>query len=334
MEKVIFIGDLHFKKTNNKETDIIIQETLKILLNFKEKILCVLAGDLLDEHEKIFVGPLNKIIKFIDDIRNICEVIILVGNHDYENNRQFFTENHWMNSLKKWDNVTIVDKAILKYNIVFMPYVPPGMFLQGINTIDSWKKCKCIFAHQEFRGCILGNTKSEIGDPWDINFPTIFSGHIHKPHILQKNIIYPGSVIQHTFGEQTNDVGILCIDLNTLNFEKIRLNISSYRTINMDSKNIYEYIKSINIPDLEHLRINLECELHQIKEIKSSIPELPPNVKIVFKNKFIEKIPENNIQINFLDLLRNNLSEKHIKILDTILFRKSEITFKDLVNNI
>ena len=38
--------------------------------------------------------------------------LLLVGNHDYINNQQFLTNNHWMNAMKDWNNVTIIDKVI------------------------------------------------------------------------------------------------------------------------------------------------------------------------------------------------------------------------------
>lgn len=341
-EEIIFIGDLHFKRNNNKETDIIISETLDILkkysneeCKFNDKILCVFAGDLLHEHERLYTSPLNKITNFIDNITNYCEIIILVGNHDYENNRQYFTTNHWMNSLKKWPNVKIVDKVYCKNNIVFMPYVPPGMFVEGLNELKDfdWKMSKYIFAHQEFKGCNLGIQTSKNGDFWDINWPMVISGHIHKPHMPQKNIIYPGSVIQHTFGEEQNNTGILSIDLITNKFSHININIPGYRTVKVNSENIEDYLKNLKISELEHLRIILECNLSEIKLIKSQkfYKDLSPNIKIIFSQLQDEDFPfeKNEIYKDFMIILEENINTEQKNILSKILTNK-QITFLDL----
>ena len=42
----------------------------------------------------------------------ITMTYILVGNHDMINNQQFLTDNHWMNGLKQWDNIVIVDHPV------------------------------------------------------------------------------------------------------------------------------------------------------------------------------------------------------------------------------
>ncbi len=48
---------------------------------------------------------------------------------------------------------------------------------------------------------------------WDHSFPLVISGHIHSEQRPQKNIFYPGSVIQHAFGE-SEDNGLLLLIFN------------------------------------------------------------------------------------------------------------------------
>ena len=40
---------------------------------------------------------------------NITKTIVIVGNHDLINNQQFLTQNHWMNAMKDWENVRVID---------------------------------------------------------------------------------------------------------------------------------------------------------------------------------------------------------------------------------
>ena len=73
------------------------------------------------------------------------------------------------------------------------------MVLEG----ETWELADCIFAHQEFRGCKMGKEISK-GDEWNAEYPLVISGHIHDYQIVGKNILYPGSSIQHTYTETHN----------------------------------------------------------------------------------------------------------------------------------
>ena len=208
--KILFIGDPHIKFGNIVEIDLLISGLEKICEE-KSPDLIVIAGDLLDDHEKIWTIALNKSYEMIDRLRKYTEVYILVGNHDYISNVQFLSTNHWMNALKKWDNVTIVDtvlhKTINDLLFLFVPYVTNGRFSEALDTgsVD-WTKASCIFAHQEFYGCKMGAITSVSGDNWDIENPFVVSGHIHSRQYPQKNIYYPGSALQIAFGESEKNV--------------------------------------------------------------------------------------------------------------------------------
>jgi len=127
------------------------------------------------------------------------------------NNQQFLSDNHWMNGMKKWENVTIVDTVhhidIEGYQFTFCPYVPPGRFVEALNTdTKNWKLSDAIFCHQEFQGCKMGAIVSVEGDKWDTTFPEIVSGHIHSKQQIQNNIYYSGSALQNAFGESEENI--------------------------------------------------------------------------------------------------------------------------------
>ncbi len=85
----------------------------------------------------------------------------------------------------------------------------------------------CIFAHQEFYGCKMGAIESIEGDKWDHSFPLVISGHIHSEQRPQKNIFYPGSVIQHAFGE-SEDNGLLLLIFNGSKIGEYPLMVKKY----------------------------------------------------------------------------------------------------------
>ena len=181
------------------------------LIGSRSPDFIVVLGDLLHEHERIHTITLNKAYGYIDRLRMLAKTFILIGNHDMINNQQFLNENHWMNGMKEWENVTIVDK-VKSYEIkgkifYFCPYVPPGRFVEALNTSGKeWEKCDGIFAHQEFYGCKMGAIESVEGDKWSLEHPNVISGHIHSNQTIQKNVYYPGAAMQHAFGESHKNV--------------------------------------------------------------------------------------------------------------------------------
>lgn len=319
--KVLFIGDLHFKTTNNDITDLVIEQCLSHLDNIltqhnSSEVLCCLGGDLLDTHERIHQTPYNKILNFIDKLRQKVLVVILVGNHDYENNQQFMTKKHWLNPLKEWKNVRIVDKALEISDFVFCPYVPVGRFKEALNTIEyyEWKNAKCIFAHQEFRGCILSKTShSPSGDVWEIGLPMVISGHIHKAQKLQENIIYPGSAGRHNFGEEDNSVNILFADFsNNPELTYLPLDLPLLYTIKIPQDKFTETMENLTLKPLQKIRVICEGTREELKAINKSklYSKCDPSVTIILR-----------------EIKDANFSEE-----ETILFDKYTDVFKLLVS--
>jgi len=149
---------------------------------------------------------------YTENISNIIEVI----NHIISPNVETNLLNSIMDEIResienitKSKQITFVDK-VMSVNInnqkfVFMPYVPPGRFQEALNTLPpSIDKVSCIFCHQEFKGAQMGAITSMDGDLWSVNGPYIISGHIHDYQNLQENILYIGTPIQHSFGDNPN----------------------------------------------------------------------------------------------------------------------------------
>ena len=281
MLKIIAIGDVHFKCSNIPEVDLFIYKITELVKEKKPDII-VIMGDVLDTHERIHTIPLNKAYEFIDNMRIHTKVYILVGNHDMCSNQEFLTENHWMNGLKKWNNVTIVDTVLdvevegLKF--IFCPYVSNGRFEEALNTNDFYINNKndinIIFAHQEFRGCKMGAIDSIDGDIWNILSPHVVSGHIHSKQSPQSNIYYTGSAMQHAFGESENNTiplftytGVNTLPNGKYILEELDLQLPKKYIIYMDVEDLnnYVYVKSEN-----KIRITLSGLFEQFKAIKKT----------------------------------------------------------------
>lgn len=270
---ILVIGDIHIKQNNLTLIDVLIQQLHRICVQRKPDQI-VLLGDILHDHSRLFTPCLNKALALIYTLREFARVIIIVGNHDMCSGALYLTQDHWMNPLKEWSDVTIVDSPIQIGDNVFVPYVPPGRFLDALNVLVGWESAKMIFCHQEFRGCHMGMIVSQDGDEWDGRI-RIVSGHIHGSQTLPNNIYYVGSSTPTTFSE-TGERHVLLIDKTE---EEIPIDLPKKVTL---TKKISEIDEIDGIKDLR-IRVNgTEVEYKTFKKSKKYKDLIQKGVKIVF----------------------------------------------------
>ncbi len=284
--QIVAIGDTHFKVDNMNIVDKLIEEIVSKLTLLKPDLI-VLLGDILHDHERLHTLALNRALDFINKLRNISKVFVLVGNHDMINHDQFLSDQHWMNALKQWDNVCIVDKvehlecSDINANFLFCPYVAPGRFQEALETHEfDWRESDIIFAHQEFKGCKMGAIISDDGDEWDIDDPFVISGHIHSKQSPQDNIMYPGSSMQVAYGESNENI-ILIVDYNDGEIELTEqiLNIPRKRIVYIDTGSFDQY----EPPATEdEIKITIKGKYTDFKAIKKT-SKYKKLVKLGFK---------------------------------------------------
>jgi len=334
MVKALIIGDPHFKVGNIKEMDQMIEKIVNVAEK-KEPDIIIVLGDVLDRHETIHVIPLTRAIKFIKKLKEICKTYVLIGNHDLKNNREYLSEEHPFYGLKDIKNIEIIDKPIkekIKDKIfVFTPYVPKGRFLEALNTIENWEEAKCIFAHQEFKGAKMGAIISEDGDEWDLNNPLVITGHIHDYQEPQKNIIYTGTPIQHSFGDNTKKT-ISYVEFTNkkdfyYNHERIDLGLPKKILIRLKFSDVCNYVP----PDNTIIKIIIKGTSPELKSIikhpnisywkslghKISYKDIPSDddnqcinnkdVSIKFSNLLFNSIKDNNDLIILYNEIFSNI---------------------------
>lgn len=216
------IGDPHFKASKVKLGEEFIERCVDKARNVQPDFI-VCLGDTLDTNNVIYVHPLMLAEKFLDELTSIAPTYLLIGNHDYINQSQYLTNNHGFGAFKKWPNLTVVDKPTMVEHkgkkFIMAPYVPKGRFVEALDEcfttstdydsndgvdIREWLNVTAIFAHQEFMDCKMGAHVSEDGDEWDEDWPPVFSGHIHEEQLVGENVYYPGSSVQHGYGDTPN----------------------------------------------------------------------------------------------------------------------------------
>lgn len=334
MIKILVIGDPHFKVTNCHDTTLMSTNIINIAKLQKPDLIVVL-GDILDRRERIDMLPLVNAVDFLHQCQDISPLYVLIGNHDRMNNHSFIPNQHPFIALKYWQNTTVVDECktliINNVKLTFVPYTPPGQFKNNLNNIN-WQDSHIIFCHQEFKGCQMGSIKSIHGDEWDTKDPYIISGHIHDYQILQNNILYIGTPIQHKFGENENKfIGLFSITNKTYThdnivFDKINLNCPIKKIIHLT----IDQLNKFSLDDHIEAKIIIHCEPTDIKLLNKhpKILDLSKkNVKIIYKNNPPQKdVVKNDLILNhhepFIDLLHHQIKDdKNLLVLYDEIFK-------------
>jgi DNA repair exonuclease SbcCD nuclease subunit len=318
------VGDLHIKTDNVEEINILLLEIIRIFsLNSFDYI--ILLGDILHTHEKILTQCLNRALNFIEKCSNLAPTYILVGNHDLTSQNLFLSDSHWMNVLKTYKNITIVDKVtFINNDVLLCPYVSPGRFLEALNSCNkNWNDCKIIFAHQEFKGAKMGAIISIEGDEWDEKNPQVISGHIHDIQKINK-IFYPGAPLQHSFGDSSKRI-ICSINSDTLKITEYPLNVPKKCIIHTEIQNFKIPVTELEKSDIK-VKLNGTSEEFKIFKQSNEYKEaLKKNIKFQLitpeKDKTFQE--SSSSSINFLNILEE-LIEKS----------SNDIILKNLYNEI
>lgn len=319
MDRILVIGDNHFMRNNSLETDEMVNKILEVARNNRYDF-AVLLGDILDTHETIHIGPFCRAISFMEQLSKLVpKLFVVVGNHDRPNNAVFLTDEHPFFACKSWSNTTIVDKVTEYNNYLFVPYVQVGRFKEAVethlgeNNFEDIKKYNIVFAHQEFKGCSMGAIKSESGDVYDTSNPLCISGHIHVYEELQPNLIYPGTPIQHSYGDSP-DKALMDLKFNTLDktfsYDRIKLGLPRKLVVHIDAEQLMDYKVPENsfvklVVSGQNDKVREMMKLEKVKEMLSS-QRVKLSIQDVKKNKISSEITNNP------DLLSDVINTKFI----------------------
>jgi hypothetical protein len=166
---------------------------------------------------------------------------------------------------------------------------------------NNFNQVSCIFAHQEFKGAQMGAITSVDGDIWSVNDPYIISGHIHDYQNLQENILYVGTPIQHSYGDNPNKtISYFSFKSNLERTEeRINLGLPRKATVRITSDQVDKYIPPVN----SNLRITILGNHESLKSIMNH-----PNV--VNWKKLGHKVTTKDVPIS----VSNNVTTSDIII--------------------
>lgn len=331
---ILCIGDIHIQTSNTCDIKIFMDKLINFIKTNENTIdIIVFLGDILHTHERLHTVPFNIANNLFEQISKLKPLYVLVGNHDYINNSQFLTTNHWMNCFKNKNNIFIIDDVTLcnynNLNIIMCPYVPDGRFTEALNSLKlsnnfNWKNADLVLAHQLFDGAKMGAIITDNVEKWDENSPYLVSGHIHDKQKIQNNLYYTGSSMQHAFGE-SHDKTICIVKIDTsIHLQEFDLNLPKKQILYYDIEKIDPTICKENEIELEkiykiletpnfHYKITISGNFEQFKVFKKNPAffNLQKNeTKIVFKNKLVDILNQKHLFNS--TIISDNLSFKDI----------------------
>jgi len=341
MITALCIGDPHFRLENIREvemfTDLVVE-----LATIRKPTFIVLLGDILHDHEKINTVAMNHAYDLIRKLRDIAPLYVLVGNHDACTNQIFLSDHHWLNGMKEWRGVTIVDRVVTAEIqdefFTFVPYVPPGRFFEALDTNPVWKSSKCIFAHQEFHAAKLGAIISDVGDKWNTDLPYVISGHIHSKQTLESGVFYTGSALQVAFGENEHVTVTLASfsECKIPNLDNIDLGLPRKRILYTDSGSVADII----IPETEgDIKVSVSGnseEFKLFKKTKKYKDLVDSGIKVVFKQTRAEVIARKDEVISRVESALQGKCELTEVIEQIVKARKDKYVFQvyeEIVND-
>lgn len=254
VKKIIACSDIHIR--NLKRMD----ETFELLGKFiaecikiqsknglkRDEMRIVVAGDLFEN--KISVSNEANIAAswFLTHLSDICDVIVVCGNHDYlANNKNRVDSITPIVSIAKNERVKYIDSELMfesgywvDDNIAWCLYSTFDDFnapdLTDLEIDYDDKLVKVGLIHGDINGAVSDtNRVTDKGlDPntfSDMDF--VIAGHIHKHQEIKKNgvkIVYCSSLIQQNNGESIHGHGYVVWDTETCDYEFKELENKKY----------------------------------------------------------------------------------------------------------
>lgn len=320
--KILLIGDPHFKASKTSDAEKFMKGVENYFENNPEEgcvEMIIILGDVFDTHEKVHIKPLIQVSDFLRWLGDEFNTFVLVGNHDRPNNSVFLTPEHTLYPFKYGSQAKIVDKVLVLKNLILVPYVEPGRFMEALATVNIGDKelrsgkYKAIFAHQEFKGAQMGGIVSIAGDEWKKEYPPVYSGHIHQYQEMENGVTYVGTPYQMSYAD-TSKKGIYLLNIpdegGSHSLKRIDLGMKSKIIKNILIEDLLEYefdedkiTKLVIEGNAKEIREILKKKEYKskLRGVEYTIRDIPPDLptlsnpgekKVASIGKIIEKLKE------------------------------------------
>lgn len=215
--KILRVGDPHVKVTNIDESDKLMEFVADMAIKHKVDRI-ELLGDLFHTHAVLRLEVLEFWNHWLDHLSDICELVVLVGNHDLSGDYNSSSSALDIFHRLKKKNLQIVDFAKVLGVFGYVPYIHDNeKFIEAANHLVSYG-AKVLVSHTTFNGAKFesGIYAPDGVDPEKLQFDLLVSGHIHSRQRFRTNkgqeVIYPGTARWDTNSDANEPKGLWLVE--------------------------------------------------------------------------------------------------------------------------
>jgi DNA repair exonuclease SbcCD ATPase subunit len=281
---IIHVSDVHIMKNRLDEFKAVFDELYKSVKKNNKKLdecLIVCTGDVFDSRP----SPEEQILckDFFRNLSELCDVVVIPGNHDMVSRSNQTMENHLscaLYGLKTENNVYMLgDRGEYVFGNIIFGYTEHQD--ESIYEIESKekKKVKIALWHGTINGCTIDSSSRELTGQFNNDsfksYDYVLLGDIHKFQYLnkKKTMWYPGSTLQLNHGESLNNHGYILLDLKSKESKLVELK-NDYGFVTVHVKNNKKTKDIVKIPKNVYLRIIYEnSDQETITSIYNKIKE-------------------------------------------------------------
>jgi len=238
-------GTYLVSEKTNRELDLEKQIEFMLQESKKKKIEWLLiAGDLFDKDSVDgywFASAMDYLEKFLD---NKIKILLIPGNHDWSSVKNPITE---IVKQMKHPGIFVIEciEAIElgDCKCLCIPHIKKELLPDMNSSVKSAlaeSEPDIVLGHFQPTGSVAGSEEemfagsSRIIESALFNNGIVFSGHIHKPQILGKNIHIIGSPVRFNFGERREEKRFIIYDTLDSSIESIILDCQKMFRISID----------------------------------------------------------------------------------------------------
>jgi DNA repair exonuclease SbcCD nuclease subunit len=217
---ILRIGDPHAKVTNLDEMETLMEFVAQVAIERKVQRIEIL-GDLFHTHAILRLEVLEFWRHWLDHLSDICELVVLVGNHDLSGDFNSNSSALDIFDLIKKKNLYIINSARVLGIYGYVPYVHDNArFIEIANGLIAYG-ANILISHTTYNGARFesGMYAPDGVDPEALNFRTIISGHIHSRQrfVTSKGqqVIYPGTSRWDTNSDANEPKGLWLVNHDT-----------------------------------------------------------------------------------------------------------------------
>lgn len=262
VKKIIHVSDIHirnFKRLSeySEQLNLFIEKVKEETNDYQyDEIRIVISGDIC--HQKTNISPELMVFasSFIRELEKIGKVIVIAGNHDLLVNNTTRTDAITaIFDTAQFENAYFLDQ-MLEYQSGYV--IDENVTWVVYSIYDNFRKPTLDDVKNEnpnniviglFHGVIVGSTLyngTVMDEGCDGNLfndcNIVMAGDIHKRQEFKRGdtlIVYPGSLIQQTFGETITQHGFCVWDLENKNHKFVDID-NDYGLYKIEIKTIYD----------------------------------------------------------------------------------------------